>query len=203
LYQKSIASIRFFPKIKFKILLPVEFFEFYFRIEWYVSGTHFVSETRWCSFLFYYYGKREKNHPDNYRERKPPGMYSRNPAPSRDISNRNSFGLVIFLAKLRFLNFHARQCCNPASQFLMHFNRCTSNCGKFSSALSKLCEPAWNLKPFSMIFHVASFQINFSCKIYAKVITQPLYFQGALCHTRIFPAYPHFFPVFQFLLAMP
>jgi hypothetical protein len=28
-------------------------------------------KTRWCSFLFQHCGEKEKNHPDNYRERKP------------------------------------------------------------------------------------------------------------------------------------
>ena len=57
-------------------------------------------KTRWCSFLFYGNGEREKN-----QKRKPPGMYSRNPRPGMDNYNGTAFGY--FFAWLRFFNFLA------------------------------------------------------------------------------------------------
>jgi len=121
-----------------------------------------------------------------------------------DNQNGTAFGFLVCVNPVFKLPRLGSTVIAPTG-FCSTSNGWASISGEFYSALSTVCEPAWCLKPFPDIFRVGSFHVNFSCKIYAKVITQPLCFQGALCHTRIFPAYPHLtvtlIPVFQFLLA--
>jgi hypothetical protein len=108
-----------FPELKFRILLPVEFFEFYFRIGWYVLvPSRYWRNPKLAGVLFsFMVTAKEKRTKRESRQECTPEI------PGRAWIITTERRLVIFLRDSGFLTSLPGQYCNRSDRVLRHFNR--------------------------------------------------------------------------------